>query len=86
MKPYCDTYRGQASSTDDQISYFNVRVKDGQLMSEDFDFCERWREMGNDVYIAPWICTPHRGAYLFRGNLKAHLSLPEKINEYNRNL
>lgn len=81
MKPYCDTYKSQYERTPIQISYFNVRVKDGQLMSEDYDFCERWREMGNDVYIAPWICTPHRGAYLFRGDLPSHIYLAGRLAE-----
>lgn len=85
MKQYCDTYLSQYQSVPVQIAYFNVRVKNGQLMSEDYDFCERWREMGNDVYIAPWICTPHRGSYMFRGDLSSHIQLADKLSKQNIN-
>lgn len=83
MKPYCEEYSATVSYKEQapETSYFNVRVKDGILMSEDFDFCERWREMGNEVYIAPWICTGHYGSYNFRGNQIDQLLLQEEYQK-----
>jgi len=80
MKPHCESYStNNATVRQEQIAFFNVRIKDGNLLSEDYDFCERWREMGNKVWIAPWVCTQHRGTYTFKGSLPHHVEFAKEI-------
>ena len=90
MAPLCDKYQTTLNYKEsiEEIAFFNVRVKNGILMSEDYDFCERWREMGNEVFIAPWICTTHKGSYLFKGHLPSHLEMAREIaiEKINKNI
>jgi GT2 family glycosyltransferase len=90
MAPLCEKYQTTLNYKEsiEEIAFFNVRVKNGILMSEDYDFCERWREMGNEVFIAPWICTTHKGSYLFKGHLPSHLEMAREIaiEKINKNI
>ena len=47
--------------------YFQVKVKDGELLSEDYNFCSMYRENGGEVWAAPWCEVGHFGAYCFNG-------------------
>lgn len=40
---------------------FDVKVIDGELWSEDIVFCEKWRELGGQIYIDPTINCGHSG-------------------------
>lgn len=35
------------------------------LLSEDFYFCKRWRDLGGKIYAAPWVHLTHSGNYTF---------------------
>ena len=48
---------------------------EGILLSEDYHFCRKWREMGGQVYAAPWIAVDHAGEYIFSGRFASHLIL-----------
>jgi len=39
--------------------------------SEDFTFCKRWRELGGQVFLAPWTRTVHVGTYEYVCDLGA---------------
>lgn len=41
----------------------------GRLLSEDYHFCVKYREVGGKVYAAPWCKLGHWGSYLFEGSL-----------------
>lgn len=37
------------------------------LLSEDYHFCQLWKNAGGEVYIAPWCDLTHNGTYEFSG-------------------
>jgi hypothetical protein len=51
--------------------FFGVPIdkESGRLLSEDYDFCHKWRKAGGKVYAAPWCQLGHMGSYLFEGTL-----------------
>jgi hypothetical protein len=57
-------------------AFFDVSIEPGtnRLLSEDYHFCRVWREMGNDVWCAPWMVAAHVGTYKFEGKLLAEPS------------
>ena len=88
MKPECPKYmlnRSDASFSDaDMVTeYFATSItNDGILLSEDYHFCRKWREMGGEVFAAPWVKVVHAGEYIFSGNFAATTFLTaSKIEE-----
>lgn len=47
---------------------FDVKVIDGDLVSEDNVFCQKWRDLGGKVYIEPSMTCNHIGTKKFTGN------------------
>jgi hypothetical protein len=43
------------------------------LLSEDYHFCRAWRELGGDIWTAPWVQLGHMGNYLFDGAMSPEL-------------
>jgi hypothetical protein len=37
-----------------------------RLFSEDYKFCKMWRDLGNKVYLAPYVRVTHAGSYIFK--------------------
>lgn len=50
--------------------FFPIYVQDEILISEDFSFCNRWREMGNKVMAVGHYDIVHTGSFDFIGNLR----------------
>jgi hypothetical protein len=46
-----------------------------RLLSEDYHFCFKWREMGGKIHAAPWVQLTHTGNYNFEGGM-----IPEQNN------
>lgn len=46
--------------------------------SEDYTFCARWRELGGDIWVDPFIRLDHTGPKVFEGNLVHHLAQETK--------
>jgi hypothetical protein len=55
--------------------FFKTEIEDGILLSEDYSFCKKWREMGGKVYAAPWVYITHVGPYEFSGSFLHTASL-----------
>jgi hypothetical protein len=51
------------------------------LLSEDYAFCHMYREVGGDVYAAPWVRITHAGEYNFSGNFLASLEIQGQYGE-----
>lgn len=51
-------------------NFFPSYVKDGDLLSEDYGFCEVWRGIGGKVWAAPWVRVRHMGTYAFQGSYR----------------
>lgn len=80
LKPHCNWYYRNITKEDTEtkpviIEYFTTSIKDNTLLSEDFNFCAMWRELGGKIYAAPWVKMTHIGTYEFRGSWQAYLDL-----------
>jgi hypothetical protein len=45
--------------------YFDTELKNGVYLSEDYWFCDRWRELGGNVYIYTKFKCRHWGTYAY---------------------
>jgi hypothetical protein len=74
MKPHCGQYMlntstGAFDKAQMVTEYFTTDItEDGILLSEDYYFCRKYRELGGTVYAAPWVKIVHAGEYIFNGN------------------
>jgi hypothetical protein len=50
------------------VEYFSTSIdNEGVLLSEDYDFCAKWKSLGKKIYVAPWVRLTHIGTYVFSG-------------------
>jgi hypothetical protein len=81
MKPECPAYMlntstGAFDQSQMVTEYFATSITpDGVLLSEDYHFCRKWREMGGQVFAAPWVQIVHAGEYIFNGSFAATMVL-----------
>ena len=54
-------------------AFFEHVVRDGRRWSEDYTFCERWRAIGGDVWLHPFIELGHWGPHPWRGSILEHM-------------
>lgn len=47
--------------------FFQPDVVDGDLKSEDYMFCKRWRDIGGNIWLRPDIILDHTGSHVFTG-------------------
>jgi len=55
-------------------AYFDTVIDHGKsdrYLSEDYMFCQWWRNMGGQIWLCPWMKTHHIGTYPFTGDLAA---------------
>jgi len=81
MEPHCPKYaiNGPDAQFDfkNMVSeYFATSItEEGILLSEDYHFCRKWRDLGGEVYAAPWVRVDHAGEYIFSGRYSSELDL-----------
>jgi hypothetical protein len=46
-------------------TYFDTAVRDGRYYSEDWTFCENWRDLGGKIWVDPRVTLRHTGSYTF---------------------
>ena len=46
-------------------TYFDTAVREGRYYSEDWTFCENWRDLGGQVFVDRRILLRHTGHYVF---------------------
>ena len=46
-------------------TYFDTAVREGRYYSEDWTFCENWRDLGGEVYVDKRVLLRHTGTYVF---------------------
>ncbi len=49
----------------DFFRYFDTELKDGIYLSEDYCFCDRWRQLGGKVYLYTKFRCRHWGTYAY---------------------
>jgi hypothetical protein len=92
MKEVCDTYKfntiGDSVPFGEEIvEYFKTMITpepEKVLLSEDYAFCHVWRELGGDVWAAPWVRISHAGEHNFTGMLLATLEIGQ-VNSVEEN-
>lgn len=57
---------------------FNIAIIDGELVSEDVMFCEKWRANGGKIYIDPTINSAHSGEKRWIGNFETWIKSLKK--------
>lgn len=67
---FADRANGTPVST---VALFGLLLEEGELYSEDFSFCNRWRAMGGKVwlYLGPGSPATHHGHHAYRGDIAA---------------
>lgn len=48
--------------------FFATAIKNDILLSEDYYFCEKWREIGGRIFIDPTIELQHVGTYVYQSS------------------
>ena len=88
MRDHCPKYMLNTSTgafDQDQMvtEYFATSItEDGVLLSEDYHFCRKYRELGGEVYAAPWVQIVHAGEYIFNGKFTEHIMFTaQKVEE-----
>jgi hypothetical protein len=46
-------------------TYFDTAVREGRYYSEDWTFCENWRDIGGKVWVDKRVLLRHSGTYVF---------------------
>jgi hypothetical protein len=73
MEPHCLKYAINGAEAQFDFNkmvteFFATSITDdGILLSEDYHFCRKYRELGGKVYAAPWVTVTHAGEYIFSG-------------------
>lgn len=81
LAPHCERYINSdalkgPNMSDPIIEYFKTSINDeGILLSEDYEFCRKWKMLGNKVYGAPWVYLTHAGHYVFSGSYSNTIAL-----------
>lgn len=83
LKKVCETYKFNTIGDvvpfgQEIVEYFKTIITpepESVLLSEDYAFCRMWREVGGDVWAAPWVRISHAGEYNFSGRLLATLEI-----------
>jgi len=54
-------------------TYFDTAVRQNRYYSEDWTFCENWRDLGGKVYVDKRVLLRHSGSYVFCMENQNHL-------------
>jgi len=54
-------------------TYYDTDVRDNRYYSEDWTFCENWRDMGGKVWVDKRVLLQHTGTYVFDHNAQGPL-------------
>jgi len=58
------------SEGDEHRMVFDIKVENGDLISEDYVLCNKWKSLGYKVWLDPTITCNHIGIKKFKGNFK----------------
>ena len=54
-------------------TYFDTAVREGRYYSEDWTFCENWRDLGGQIFVDKRVLLKHTGTYVFDGGTQDKL-------------
>jgi len=85
LKSLCSSYINSSMSSEDKeevCEYFYTSKNDENiLIFEDFNFCNNWRSLGEDVWVAPWVKVQQSGSFRFVGSFSHSLELSSRVSE-----
>lgn len=69
----------------DMKTYFDTDVREGRYYSEDWTFCENWRDLGGRVWVDKRILLKHTGTYTYdaQGQAATYQALHEELKDGN---
>jgi hypothetical protein len=67
VKPFANDIGLPAELNPYMKTYFDTAVREGRYYSEDWTFCENWRDLGGQVWVDKRILLRHTGSYVFDG-------------------
>ena len=54
-------------------TYFDTAVRQNRYYSEDWTFCENWRDIGGKIWVDKRVLLRHSGSYVFCMENQQHL-------------
>jgi len=69
-----DDYKNEETMNEWDKMIFDVVIRDNILISEDYTMCNKWKDMGEKVYMDPSITINHLGPKKFIGNFANFLT------------
>jgi hypothetical protein len=62
-------------------AYFDTVIDPNseRYLSEDYMFCQYWRNIGGSVWLCPWMRTQHVGTYAFTGDMHKVANLTGRL-------
>lgn len=69
-------YKSLEDNGNDRVfyAYFDCCIRNERYLSEDWFFCDRWKQMGGKIYVVPDITLKHTGLCHYEGRLLSHIS------------
>lgn len=65
VKPFMNDIGLPAELNQYMKTYFDTAVREGRYYSEDWSFCENWRDLGGKVWVDKRVLLRHSGTYVF---------------------
>ena len=65
VKPFVNDIGLPAELNPYMKTYFDTAVREGRYYSEDWTFCENWRDIGGKVWVDKRVLLRHTGNYVF---------------------
>ena len=65
VKPFNNDIGLPAELNENMKTYFDTAVRENRYYSEDWTFCENWRDLGGQVFVDKRVLLRHVGTYTF---------------------
>jgi len=80
---YKPDHKGQANFDGSRYihAYFDTVIDpvSHRYLSEDYMFCQYWRNIGGAIWLCPWMKTQHIGTYAFTGDMKSIAAMTGRL-------
>lgn len=73
VKPFKSDIGLDPSLDQHMRTYFDTAVRDNRYYSEDWTFCENWRDLGGKIWVDKRVMLRHTGSYVFDQNAQNEL-------------
>jgi hypothetical protein len=73
VKPFTNDIGLPAELNVHMKTYFDTAVREGRYYSEDWTFCENWRDLGGQIWVDKRVLLRHVGTYVFDYNTHQQL-------------